>query len=124
MRSIALLALTLGVFAAVPPAPAPQPRPAAARTMAVTIDDLPYVQHGDTGFLAAAQRDTAKIQAALKAHDAPAIGFVNEDKLEAPTAAEHEARIALLKSWLAAGHTLGNHTYSHRDIDAVTVEAF
>jgi len=92
--------------------------------MAVTIDDLPYVDHGDTGFLAAAQRDTTKILAALKAHDAPAIGFVNESKLDAPTPAEHEGRIALLKSWLAAGHTLGNHTYSHRDVDAVSVEAF
>jgi len=124
MRSIALLALTLGVVAAVPPAPVPQPRPAAARTMAVTIDDLPYVHRADTGFLAAAQRDTATILAALKAHHAPAIGFVNEDKLDAPTPAEREARIALLRSWLAGGYTLGNHTYSHRGIDDVSAEAF
>jgi peptidoglycan/xylan/chitin deacetylase (PgdA/CDA1 family) len=125
MRPLALVALTLGLVIVAPGTRAPQTHAApASRTMAITIDDLPYVHRGAAGFLAAAQRDTAKILAALKAHDAPAIGFVNEDKLEAPTAAEREARIALLKSWLAAGHTLGNHTYSHRGIDGIPAEAF
>jgi peptidoglycan/xylan/chitin deacetylase (PgdA/CDA1 family) len=125
MRSIALVALTLGLLAAAPLARAPQSKPAAgSRTMAVTIDDLPYVPRGNTPFLPAAQRDTVRILAALKAHHAPAIGFVNEDKLEAPTPAEREARVALLKAWLADGHALGNHTYSHKGIDGTPVEAF
>ena len=62
--------------------------------------------------------------AALRAHRAPAVSVVNEDKLEAPTADEHAARVALLKQWVDAGHVLGNHSYSHRDANALTAEAY
>ncbi|APV48397.1 hypothetical protein BWI17_01055 [Betaproteobacteria bacterium GR16-43] len=32
--------------------------------------------------------------------------------------------LALVKAWGQAGHIIGNHTYSHTDIDKVTVEAY
>jgi peptidoglycan/xylan/chitin deacetylase (PgdA/CDA1 family) len=93
------------------------------RTMAVTIDDLPYVPRaGD--YLPVAQRGTAAILAVLKKHRVPAVGFVNEDKLEAPTADERAGRTALLEQWVAAGHVLGNHTYSHPDANRLTAEAY
>jgi peptidoglycan/xylan/chitin deacetylase (PgdA/CDA1 family) len=92
------------------------------RVMAVTIDDLPYVDPAQLPYLPNARRGTDDILRALKSHHVPAIGFVNEGKLQA--AGEIEARTALLKQWVDAGMTLGNHTYSHADFNAMTVEQF
>jgi peptidoglycan/xylan/chitin deacetylase (PgdA/CDA1 family) len=96
-----------------------------ARTMAVTIDDLPWNHQGEgAGFLDAARRGTDAMLAALRAHQAPSVSVVNEGKLEAPTPDEHAARVALLKQWVDAGHVLGNHGYSHRDANALTADAY
>ena len=35
-----------------------------------------------------------------------------------------EARTALLKQWVDAGMTLGNHTRTHPDFNRLTVEQF
>lgn len=87
--------------------------PEPARSVAITIDDLPT---------AALQRDTLTqwtitrgILDALHAGGAPAIGFVNEDKLG--TGPARDARVRMLRAWLDAGHDLGNHSYSHPDIN-------
>ena len=82
MRSIALLALTLGVFAAVPLGPAPQPRPAATRTMAVTIDDLPYVHRADTGFLANYTHVESTIQYVLTSANGVPLTFTKDDLVD------------------------------------------
>jgi peptidoglycan/xylan/chitin deacetylase (PgdA/CDA1 family) len=95
---------------------------AQSRTMAITIDDLPYVAHGHPQYLPNAQRATKAILQALQAHRAPAVGFVNEIKLQAT--GEVDARIALLQQWVEAGMMLGNHTYSHADFNALTAEQF
>ena len=92
------------------------------RAMAVTIDDLPYVNPAQLRYLPNAQRATDSILGALKSHRAPAVGFVNEGKLQAE--GEIEARTALLKQWVDAGMILGNHTYSHADSNAMTAEQF
>jgi peptidoglycan/xylan/chitin deacetylase (PgdA/CDA1 family) len=94
----------------------------AQRAMAVTIDDLPYVASAGQPFLSNAQRTTRRMLGALEAHRAPAIGFVNEGKLQ--EAGERDARVALLQQWLDAGMTLGNHTYSHPDANQLTAEQF
>jgi peptidoglycan/xylan/chitin deacetylase (PgdA/CDA1 family) len=95
------------------------------RTVAVTIDDLPWNHQGEgAGFLDAARRGTDAMLAALRAHRVPTVSVVNEDKLGAPTSEEHAARVALLKQWVDAGHVLGNHGYSHRDANALTAEAY
>jgi peptidoglycan/xylan/chitin deacetylase (PgdA/CDA1 family) len=54
----------------------------------------------------------------------PAVGFVNEAKLEGATGEEVAARVGLLRKWLAAGLELGNHTYSHRDLNRIPREQF
>lgn len=92
------------------------------RTMTVTIDDLPYVQHGSGPYVARARAATSKILNTLKKHNAPAIGFVNESKLE--VSGEREDRIALLRMWVDNGMMLGNHTYSHPDFNGLTVAQF
>jgi len=95
---------------------------APARTIVVTIDDLPYVNFAPGPYLKNAEPATAKILSTLKKHKAPAVAFVNEGMLS--DASEREARIALLRRWVDAGVVLGNHTYSHRDFNQVTVEEF
>ena len=90
--------------------------------MAVTIDDLPFVNPGGTNFLTNAQRATTKILRSLRAHQPPAIGFVIESRLHAT--GEVDQRIALLQQWVDAGMTLGNHTYSHRSFNDLTVDQF
>jgi peptidoglycan-N-acetylglucosamine deacetylase len=121
MRTLVLAFAGLAAIASLA-AQTPPSRP--SRTMAVTIDDLPFVHRGAGDYLAAALPGTEAILAALKKHQAPAVGFVNEQKLEAPTARERDARTALLARWVADGHVLGNHTYSHRGANALSVEGY
>lgn len=115
MKRALLVIFVLGVFTSVR-----GQKP--ARTMAVTIDDLPYVNIAGDAYLRRAQESTAKILNALKKHKVTAVGFVNEDKLG--DSAGREARIALLRDWVEQGMVLGNHTYSHPDYNRLTVEQF
>jgi peptidoglycan/xylan/chitin deacetylase (PgdA/CDA1 family) len=81
---------------------------ARAEEVAITFDDLPTMALSPTTPYAAVT--TKELLAGLKRRHIPAIGFVNEVKLEARDKPE---RIALLKAWLDAGMDLGNHTYDH-----------
>ncbi|HET9524581.1 MAG TPA: polysaccharide deacetylase family protein [Pyrinomonadaceae bacterium] len=108
------------LFAVVVPLHAQTP----VRTIAVTIDDLPYVTNSDEiDYLTGARVATAKILNTLKKHKAPAVGFVNERML-GEAKVERDARIALLRDWVKYGMVLGNHTYSHPDLNLLTVEQF
>jgi len=89
-----------------------------APSLALTFDDLPYVNPGGTNYRANATRVTTELLAVLKAHRAPAVGFVNEDKLADAGGDFH------LRQWADAGMVLGNHTYSHPDFNRRTVEEF
>jgi peptidoglycan/xylan/chitin deacetylase (PgdA/CDA1 family) len=93
-----------------------------ARRVAVTFDDLPMT--GDAGRSTGEQvaENLSKIAATLKANNVPAVGFVNENKLNAP--GQRAARTAALRAWLDAGFDLGNHTYSHRDFNRTPLAAF
>jgi peptidoglycan/xylan/chitin deacetylase (PgdA/CDA1 family) len=94
----------------------------ATRTMAVTIDDLPYVNIGEGVYLTRARAATAKMLNTLKKYKAPATGFVNERALD--DSRERQARIGLLRQWVDRGMMLGNHTYSHPDFNNLTIEQF
>lgn len=84
-----------------------------ARTIAITIDDLPG--HPAAASMAELRGMTQSMLAALGAAGATATGFVNESKLA--VRGEQAARTALLEMWLDAGIPLGNHTFSHPDIN-------
>ena len=88
----------------------------AERFVSLTIDDLPY-QRG--GSLKDDQAMTKKLVGHIREQRVPTVGFVNEIKLHENGPEQLAARTALLKEWLAAGVELGNHTYSHLDINAV-----
>ncbi len=88
----------------------------AERFVSLTIDDLPY-QRG--GSLSDDQAMTKKLVGHIRELRVPTVGFVNEIKLHENGPEQLAARTALLEEWLDAGVELGNHTYSHVDINAV-----
>lgn len=98
-----------------------------SKTVAVTVDDLPGAVPGRGSWEAVGNlKDLQKINRAipqiLKAHHAPGIGFVNEWKLQ--VTGERDARVALLQSWLDAGLTLGNHTYTHASFQDMSLRQY
>jgi peptidoglycan/xylan/chitin deacetylase (PgdA/CDA1 family) len=95
------------------------------RSVAITVDDLPGALPGDDfayGELKELQKINRGIPAALKAHHAWAIGFVNERKLQ--VAGERDARAELLRMWLDAGLFLGNHNYAHDDFSNTPLQKY
>ncbi|NYF81109.1 polysaccharide deacetylase family protein [Granulicella arctica] len=90
-----------------------------SRKIAITVDDLP----GMSAMAMDAAQVTEmnkKLLASLQAEKAPAIGFVNEERLY--KSGEADARIAVLNSWLDAGFDLGNHTFSHTSLNHVELK--
>jgi peptidoglycan/xylan/chitin deacetylase (PgdA/CDA1 family) len=89
----------------------------AAQKLAITMDDLPL-----NGFLppGVTRVETTKDVLAIlkKRHVPPVYGFVNAKKLEGNADAAEA-----LKLW-AAQEPVGNHTYSHMDLETNPVEAF
>lgn len=100
-------------------------QPSAQRALVVTVDDLPGAEPGTdhaVSDLKELQKINRGIPAILKAHHVPAIGFVNEWKLQVQ--GERDARVALLEDWLDAGMSLGNHTYTHPDFQNTPLAQF
>jgi peptidoglycan/xylan/chitin deacetylase (PgdA/CDA1 family) len=90
----------------------------ASAKVALTFDDLPVHAALPAGMT---RSDVARsILAALAAHHAPpTYGFVNAKALASAPETEE-----VLRLWRAAGHPLGNHTYSHIDLTTSTPAAF
>ena len=86
--------------------------------IAFTWDDLPA--HSDLPPGVTRLQVIDQLIAGIKAANMPApYGFVNAQALETdPTL------IQVLDHWRAAGFPLGNHTYSHMNLNANTVEAW
>ena len=97
------------------------------RAVAVTFDDLPgppgSLVSSDVGAL---RENTRKLLATFAEARIPVVGFVNEGKLfvDGEKPEDAEARIAVLKTWIEAGHELGNHTYSHRSLNRTPLGEF
>jgi peptidoglycan/xylan/chitin deacetylase (PgdA/CDA1 family) len=93
------------------------------RRISITIDDLPWASFGADD----AQPDIAPQHRALLdaigLAGAPVVGFVNEGKL-GQDATRRQARLSMLRDWLAIGAELGNHTFGHVDLHVVGVAAF
>ena len=79
--------------------------------VAITVDDLPGARSLPPGM--AAMEITRAVLEALKDNDvAHACGFATGSEI-----ASDQALIAVLKMWLAQGYPLGNHTFSHMNLD-------
>lgn len=92
------------------------------RRIALTIDDLPWQRLGERAEPELATQH-AQLIAALKRADVPVVGFVNEAKLEVDGQVQ-PARVQMLRDWRDAGFELGNHTFGHVDLHAMTLEAY
>ncbi len=103
MKIALIVLLTAGAFAQ-------------SRTVAITVDDLPYA--GDLA-LASPAAVNAKLLAAFKRHNVPVTGFVIQKRVEDIGSAKGTA---ILKEWIRQGLDLGNHTYSHPNINLLSVE--
>lgn len=95
--------------------------PASERIMVITIDDLPV--NTTQRDLAVKRQVTLDLVAALAADNVPAVGFVNERKLEQDGKVAEE-ELALLRMWLENGLELGNHGYSHLDLHRVELDEY
>lgn len=95
---------------------------AQAKTVAVTIDDLPFVRFANRSDAELTSR-TSKLLTALSSHHAPATGFVNLSKVY-KSGVFDTARFNLLRLWTDEGFDLGNHTFSHPDYNYETFEDF
>ncbi len=90
----------------------------------MTIDDLPGVSvAGSAANAPALAAMTARLLKTVTDRRVPAIGFVNAGKLGAAGSPAPD-RLAVLRSWRAAGLELGNHTFSHPDLHRVGIDAF
>ncbi len=100
------------------PASQPAANNQAAPEVALTFDDLPA--HGQLPPGLTREDIANSIIKTLQAVNAPPIyGFVNAKRLgEDPSTAQ------VLQLWRDAGFPLGNHTFSHMDLNANSTEAF
>ncbi|MFH2055200.1 MAG: polysaccharide deacetylase family protein [bacterium] len=90
---------------------------ATAGQVAVTIDDLPFLRGGRN--LSAAEESVCfrQVLAALDKHQIEATFFVNGSRLQK----RHEV---LLDELIAAGHTVGNHTWSHLNLNKTDTTSY
>jgi peptidoglycan/xylan/chitin deacetylase (PgdA/CDA1 family) len=95
------------------------PACAQTRSVALTFDDLPAAGTTDASTI---QSINQQILSALRKHKAPAIGFVNTRKLAGQGSSGVDASV--LEDWLRQGLSLGNHTFSHTDLNLSSPEAF
>jgi lysophospholipase L1-like esterase len=102
-------AVPLSVFA-----PVTEPAP----EIALTFDDLPA--HGPLPVGETRIEVISKIISALRDANLPATyGFVNGLDLD-----QHPGDLAVLQQWHLAGNLLGNHSWSHMNLNVNSLEAF
>lgn len=92
------------------------------KEICITLDDLPVVSY-DFKDIEFQQSIIDKLVATFDEYGIPAIGFVNEGKLHKNGKPDVQ-QVELLKTWLAAGYELGNHTYSHQSYHRISFDAY
>ncbi len=89
-----------------------------AQEIAITFDDLP--SHSSLPPGETRQQVGNRILAALKqAHLPPVYGFVNAVRMQ-----EQPDTVRVLEAWSKAGNPLGNHSWSHMNLDQHSVAEF
>jgi len=96
---------------------------AQSRTVAVTVDDLPYATGDDAEAVSPSDAATAeeinrKLLSAFRHHNVPVTGFVVQKRVEELGMA---AGTRILREWTYGEFALGNHTYSHPDVNQLSL---
>lgn len=96
-----------------------------SQTVAMTVDDLPYAadarKPASPADAKTAELINKKLLHAFSRKHIPVTGFAVEQHAERIGIAEGRK---ILKQWTRPGFDLGNHTYSHADSDALSVDEF
>ena len=90
------------------------------RQVAITIDDLPRGGDGGQYDLAGVRALTKQLLRPFREQHVPVIGFVNAGRSKL----DPQGLQAILNLWLDAGAELGNHSYSHADINSVPLDDY
>lgn len=90
------------------------------RQVAITIDDLPRGGDGGPYDLTGVRAMTTKLLRPFREQHIPVIGFVNTGR----TKLDPQGLQEILNLWLDAGAELGNHSYSHADINNVPLDVY
>jgi peptidoglycan/xylan/chitin deacetylase (PgdA/CDA1 family) len=94
---------------------------AAGREVAITIDDLPRGGDGGPRSLAGVRAMTERLLKPFHDEKIPLIGFVNAGRdVDFGEAGLRQ----ILNLWLDAGADLGNHSYSHLNINNVPLDRY
>ena len=94
---------------------------AAGRELAITIDDLPRGGDGGPRGLAEVRAMTERLLKPFRDERIPVIGFVNEGRR---AELGDDGLRQILDLWLASGADLGNHSYSHLNINNVPLDEY
>ena len=93
------------------------------RTVAITVDDLPFASGSPTPISSKDAKKAAAVNSTLlrafTRRRIPATGFVIEQTAES---LGFEASTNILAEWTKPGFDLGNHLYSHPDGNGLSVE--
>lgn len=89
------------------------------RKIAITIDDLPYADGGCD--LSQVISNTETLLAPIRINKVPVVGFVIGERCQDLTA---EDRRSILELWVQAGAELGNHTWTHPDLNTVSLDTY
>lgn len=124
LTAVAATLIGLALFSQCGPVGSQAAESTAARTVAITFDDLPHVNAADPEAplpptLHAVRQVNRDILGVLKSHAAPATGFVVEKRVEQLGSLGKDT----LQDWIKAGLDLGNHTYSHADSNGLDIDA-
>lgn len=92
---------------------------ASERDIAITIDDLPFVgaNNNNGNNLKRVQERFAKIMQSLVENNVPATGFVIANSIVS-------GEWQLLENFRNAGFGIGNHTYSHANLNQMSAEKY
>lgn len=96
-----------------------QPVLAEKKQIALTIDDLPFVgtTHNKPGNLRREKERFLRMLTTLNQYKVPAIGFVIAGTIE-------KGQQELLNQFVDDGYVIGNHTYSHLNLNRVNVTRY
>jgi len=88
----------------------------------ITFDDLPFVTY-TSNYDDQLLMLTDSLLNKIRQFNIPAIGFSNESKLYDSNGLI-EKRVTALKKWIHSGLELGNHTFSHKSLNKISLEEF